>query len=236
MENKAVELKKDEMIYNVGENEVKLSPSIVQKYLAKGNQQLTIGECAMFMNLCKHRNLNPFTNEAYIIKFGKEAAQMVVSKEAFMRKAEINPAYSGHEAGIIVSRGKDILELEGSFKLPTDTLLGGWAEVYVKDKEVSIKAKVSIAEYSKGQSTWKAIPCTMIRKVALVQALREAFPSDLGALYNAEELGVDESKVNNVKEEVEEVVQEQTATEKIKFEEVQEVIEVEQQDIEEVGF
>lgn len=32
-------------------------------------------------------------------------------------------------------------------------------------------------------------PATMIRKVALVQALREAFPARLGALYTAEERG-----------------------------------------------
>lgn len=32
----------------------------------------------------------------------------------------------------------------------------------------------------------------MIRKVAMVQALREAFPTDLGAMYAAEEQGVQE--------------------------------------------
>ena len=32
----------------------------------------------------------------------------------------------------------------------------------------------------------------MIRKVALVQALREAFPARLGALYTSEEKGVEE--------------------------------------------
>ncbi len=39
-------------------------------------------------------------------------------------------------------------------------------------------------------SNWAAKPGTMIRKVALVQALREAFPEDLQALYDAEEMGV----------------------------------------------
>lgn len=36
---------------------------------------------------------------------------------------------------------------------------------------------------------WSGKPATMIRKVALVQALREAFPARLGALYTAEERG-----------------------------------------------
>ena len=33
---------------------------------------------------------------------------------------------------------------------------------------------------------------TMIRKTAVVQALREAFPTQLGALYTAEERGIPE--------------------------------------------
>ena len=37
------------------------------------------------------------------------------------------------------------------------------------------------------------MPATMIRKTAMVQALREAFPETLGGLYIAEEQGVDET-------------------------------------------
>ena len=36
----------------------------------------------------------------------------------------------------------------------------------------------------------------MIKKVALAQALREAFPQDLGAMYTAEEQGVDDSIID----------------------------------------
>ena len=35
------------------------------------------------------------------------------------------------------------------------------------------------------------MPATMIRKVALVQALREAFPSELSGMYDQSEMGVD---------------------------------------------
>lgn len=37
---------------------------------------------------------------------------------------------------------------------------------------------------------WSKKPATMIRKVALVQALREAFPKTFGGLYSAEEQGM----------------------------------------------
>ncbi|MCY6958838.1 phage recombination protein Bet [Clostridium brassicae] len=212
--NSALALLEKEMVYNVGEEEVRLTGNIVKNYLAKGNKQITNREVVVFMNLCKYRKLNPFLNEAYLVKF-KDEAQIVTGKEAFMRKAEESPNYKGHRAGIIVMREKQITELEGCFKLKTDILLGGWAEVFVEGKSHPVVAKVSLDEYNKGQSTWRAMPSTMIRKVALVQALREAFPSDIGAMYSNEELGVDETKIVNVQHEVKEEIKEEANQEVI---------------------
>ncbi|MBW5456578.1 MAG: phage recombination protein Bet [Clostridium botulinum] len=218
--NSAVALLEKEMVYNVGEEEVKLTGSIVKNYLARGNKQITNREVVIFMNLCKYRKLNPFLNEAYLVKFGEEA-QIVTGKEALMRKAEENPRYKGHRAGIIAVREKEIKELEGCFKLQTDMLVGGWAEVFVEGKDHPIVAKVSLQEYSKNQSTWKSMPSTMIRKVALVQALREAFPTEIGAMYSNEELGVDESKIVNIQHEVKEEIKEEANQEVIDIEETE---------------
>jgi len=201
----AVTLLEKEMVYTVGEEEVKLTANIVKSFIARGNKQLTDKEVVVFMNLCKYRKLNPFLNEAYLVKFGDEA-QIVVGKEALMRKAEESPRYKGHRAGIIVAREKEIIELEGCFRLQTDVLVGGWAEIFVEGKEYPVVAKVALAEYNKGQSTWKNMPSTMIRKVALVQALRESFPTEIGALYSKEELGIDESKIVNIPQEVKEEI------------------------------
>ena len=52
----------------------------------------------------------------------------------------------------------------------------------------SAKSIVSLEEYSKAQSTWKSMPMVMIRKVAMVTALREAFPEDLQGMYDASEM------------------------------------------------
>ena len=38
---------------------------------------------------------------------------------------------------------------------------------------------------------WAKMPATMIRKVALMQALREAFADDLAGMYDSSEMGVD---------------------------------------------
>ncbi|MDU2670372.1 MAG: phage recombination protein Bet [Clostridium sp.] len=188
MADNQVQVMDKEMIFSIGEKEIRLTPAIVNSQIARGGKPLTIHECAVFMQLCKYQELNPFTGEAYAVKFGNEAAQLIVSKAGFLRKAEEHPKYKGHKAGIIVQRGNEILELEGSFKLPGDNLVGGWAEVYVADKEIPIREKVSLEEYRKNQATWKSMPSTMIRKVALVHALREAFPTVLNGCYVEDEL------------------------------------------------
>jgi len=221
--NSAVALLEKEMVYTVGEEEVRLTANIVKSFIAKGNKSVTDREVVVFMNLCKYRKLNPFLNEAYLVKFGDEA-QIVAGKEALMRKAEESPRYKGHRAGIIVARGKEILELEGCFKLQSDVLVGGWAEVFVEGKTYPVVAKVALSEYNKGQSTWKAMPSTMIRKVALVQALREAFPTELGALYSKEEVGIDESKIIDVQHEVKEEIKQEANQEVIDIKEDEESI------------
>lgn len=188
MADNQVQVMDKEMIFSIGEKEIRLTPAIVNSQIARGGKPLTIHECAVFMQLCKYQELNPFTGEAYAVKFGNEAAQLIVSKAGFLRKAEEHPNYRGHKAGIIVVRNGEVVELEGAFKLPKDELVGGWAEVYDAVKKVPIKDKVALDEYKKNQATWKSMPSTMIRKVALVHALREAFPTVLNGCYVEDEL------------------------------------------------
>lgn len=178
------------VVYEVGGQEVKLTGSMVKNYLTRGNDSVGDQEIIMFINLCKYQQLNPFLNEAYLVKFKGAPAQIITSKEAYMKRAFADPNFEGMKAGIIVQRGEEILELEGSFSLSGDLLLGGWAEVYVTGKQHPYVTKINLDEFSKGQATWKSMPKTMIRKTALVQALREAFPDKLGAMYVEEEQGV----------------------------------------------
>lgn len=196
---------KGNVTYSVAGQDVKLSYQIVRDFLTKGNGQVSDQDLVAFISICKYNQLNPFLNEAYLVKFGQQPAQMIVSKEAFFKRADANENYQGIKAGIIVQRENQILELEGNFKLKTDILLGGWAEVHRADKKFPTIAKVALEEYDKQQSTWKEKPLTMISKIAKVQALREAFPAQLGAMYTQEEqsntidaeYSVVDSKVSN---------------------------------------
>lgn len=196
--------------FDVNGMQVKLTPAIVKNYMISGNKDaVTDQEIAMFMNLCKFSGLNPWIKEAYCIKYGSEPATMVVGKEAFQKRAESHPAFDGFDAGIIViDENGNIRYKQGTMKLPTETLLGGYAEVWRKDRTHSTRIEVSFDEYAgrKKDGTlngqWSKKPATMIRKVALVQALRETFPNNLGGMYTAEEQSVEEAPLQDIPAEV----------------------------------
>lgn len=177
--------------YEVAGQQVRLSYQIVRDYLTKGNGNVSDQDLVNFISICKYNQLNPFLNEAYLIKYGSAPATMIVSKEALMKRAEASPNYEGVQAGIIVLRDKEAVELEGAFHLPTDKLVGGWAKVYRSDRKHPYVSKVNLSEYDTAQSNWKSKPATMIAKVAKVQAMREAFPAQLGAMYTEEERTID---------------------------------------------
>ena len=172
-----------------------LSVQTIKKYI---NDKATDEEAYVFLQLCRARGLNPFLKEAYLIKYDHVSpATMVVGKDAFMKRAELHPEYDGFEAGIIVeykdSSGFAIVDENrvGTFLREEETLLGGWAKVYRKDHTRPVEITVSMKEFNTGKSSWKKIPATMIRKVALVQGHREAFPSELSGMYDQSEVGVE---------------------------------------------
>lgn len=177
--------------------DIKLAPSTVRNYLVSGNGKVTDQEVVMFINLCKYQHLNPFLNEAYIVKFGSQPAQLITSKEAFMKRAEANEHFRGSKAGVIVVRNNEIIYSQGAFALPSDTIVGGWAEVKRDDREEPIHIEISFDEFNKKQATWKDMPANMIRKTALVNALREAFPDSLGSLYTEDDKSETASVVPN---------------------------------------
>ena len=204
------------MQFEVNGETVKLSGAMVKDYLVRGNGDVSDQELVMFMNLCKFQKLNPFLNEAYLIKFGSQPAQIIVSKEAFMKRAENHPKYEGFEAGIIVERNDDLVEVEGAVKLSNDKLIGGWAKIYRSDRKKPITTRISLDEFSKGQATWKAMPLNMIRKSAIVNAQREAFPDTLGALYTEDD-ALTQTEPRDVTPNAQEEIKEHANTEELDF-------------------
>jgi phage recombination protein Bet len=171
--------------YDSNGETVKLSPTIIRNYLVSGGGNVSDQEIGMFLNLCRFQHLNPFLREAYLIKYGSQPATMVTGKEVFTKRARRNKDYAGQQAGVIVQKQDGNIEDRiGALVLPDETLVGGWAKVFIKGYEVPTEISISLSEYigtkkdGEVNGQWSKKPATMIRKVALVQALREAFPED----------------------------------------------------------
>lgn len=186
--------------FSANGEKVKLSPAIVKKYLVNGNGDVSDDEIVYFINLCKSQGLNPFIKDCYLIKYGISPAQMVVSKDVFLKRAERNSEFDGLDAGIIVINNEsgELTYREGAFYLKgREEVVGGWADVFRKNISHPTHIEVSVEEYvgktkdGKLNSQWSTKMATMIRKVAITQALRETFPNDFQKMYAAEEMNVD---------------------------------------------
>ncbi|HRR78466.1 MAG TPA: phage recombination protein Bet [Ruminococcus sp.] len=214
------------VIYEAGGEQVKLTPSIVQQYIVGDSGQITLPEFKFFTELCKVRKLNPFLKEAYCIKYGNNPAQIVVGKDAVLKRAVLNTSFDGLESGVIVQNIQtgDITERAGTFYLKdTEKLVGGWARVYRKDWKHPTYCSVAFDEVAQKKSNgqlnvnWSGKGATMVEKVAKVRALRETFIEDLGGMYEADEVPIQNDQQDMPLPEIipqgeptEEIVQEQT--------------------------
>lgn len=171
---------------------VRITPDDIKNYICP---QATDKEVGMFLELCRAQRLNPFIKDAYLVKYGNAPASIITGKEVFVRRANNNPNYEGIEHGIVFMRkaqggNVQVEKREGAavYNAAGETLLGGWARVFVKGKR-PVYCELSLDEYSTGKSNWAKMPAVMIDKCAQVGALRLAFPDDFQGLYAAEEMG-----------------------------------------------
>lgn len=183
MENKIVTYK------SLSGDLITIDEKAINDVIKKGNNYITDSEVNMFIQLCKNLKLNPFTRDAYLVKYqSSKPADMVIAKDAMQKNADMHPQYDGQQEGIVVvdkqGNEKDII---GAITPNGTTLIGGWCKVYRKDRRFPTEIRVSFKEYNKGQSTWNLMPATMIRKVAIAQALRQAFPNMFNGVYIEEE-------------------------------------------------
>ncbi len=188
------EKKELEVLYNIGDEEIRLTPSIVQNFIVGNDSKITLAEFKFFTELCKFQKLNPFLKEAYCIKYGNQPAQIVVGKDVFIKRADAHPQYDGKESGVIVQKEDGTIEeRQGCFVAPNEKLVGGWAKVYRKDRKYPSYMSVSFDEVAgrknNGElnSIWARQGATMVEKVAKVRALREAFIDEFQGMYVEEE-------------------------------------------------
>jgi phage recombination protein Bet len=144
-----------------------------------------------FMKLCQARLLDPWQGDAFLVGYDSQEGpkfSLITAAQALAKRAELHPEFNGILSGIIVTRGDQIIEREGSFYIPGDeVVVGGWAKVYRKDRDTVFFSSMPLSVYSTGRSRWKVDPGGMIQKVAEASAYRKAFPNQLAQLYLREE-------------------------------------------------
>ena len=208
------EKEKQTMIFKVGNEDIKLNPGIVRRYLVNGQGKVTDQEIVFFMHLCKSRQLNPFIKEVYLIKYGQEPATMVVARDALEKRAIKNAQYDGKKVGLYVmdKETKELIRRDGTIYIKSkEEIVGAWCTVYRKDWSNPVTVEVNIDEYigkkkdGSANSNWTNKPVTMITKVAKAQALREAFIEDLEGMYEQEEMNVNLDNINEA-----EIIEENT--------------------------
>jgi phage recombination protein Bet len=184
--------------YETEKGEVNLTPDSVRKYLVNGNGVPDDTELMMFLSMCKYNRINPFIGEAWLIKYKQDSpAQIVIARNLMQSRAAAFEKYDGMRSGIIVVRDEKIVEGDGSFHLPSDELVGAWAEGYRKDWKQPRKITVSFEEYKPtyARSLWDSKPGTMIVKVAEAQLLRAIIPGNFEGAYTPEELSRTEDEL-----------------------------------------
>jgi len=173
---------------------IKLTIAIVRKLVAvptKSGKLPSDEDCLKFIMMCQAKRLNPFEGDAFFI--GYDTAQgpkfsLITAHQAFLKRSERHPEYDGMQSGIIVTRGKDMLDVEGDFYLPGDVILGGWAKVFFKNRSHPMHKRIRLERFNTNLSQWAKDAAGMICKCAEADALRSSFPTLLGGLYMQEEL------------------------------------------------
>ena len=155
---------------------VKISPTMIKRYLVSGNGNVSDGEVMMFMSLCRYQHLNPFLREAYLIKYGSnDPATIVTGKDVFTKRANADPRYKGKKAGIVVIKKDGTVESLIVPRLPEGSI------VTVPRAAVhNLVTEYGTANF-KGKSTWE-------RTELLINVAHPDFREDL--IKQAERMGI----------------------------------------------
>ena len=172
--------------YAVDGSEVNLSVAYaIRKFCPRANSV----EAYAFIEFCRYHQLNPFVNDAYLVKYqDNQAAQIVIGYHVWMQRAQLDPNYLGFKAGVVLVIDDEVKYRDGTIYRPDrETLIGGWCEINIEGRD-SYRAEVNLHEYNRNQSLWKSHPATMIQKVAIGQCHRFAYPSLFAGMYEQSEV------------------------------------------------
>ena len=163
-----------------------VSDTVIIDYLKSMGLNVNDEQAKKFIHIAKSFGLNPFKREIYAIPFGKNW-NIIVGYETYIKRAERSKKLAGWKAWT-----------EGDLK---DGTLKGCVEIRRKDWDEPFYHEVYFDEYNQDNAMWKKKPRTMIKKVAIAQGFRLAFPDELAGMpYTADEIDTDEIQTEAIEE------------------------------------
>jgi phage recombination protein Bet len=117
------------------------------------------------VGLAKHLGLDPTKREVHFIPY-KGSIQLVVSYTEYIKRAEKSNRLNGWDVVV----GKDEIDTYAE------------TTIYRKDWEHPLRWRVYLNEAKKDTPSWKSMPIFMLKKTAIAQAFRLAFPEETASL------------------------------------------------------
>lgn len=162
--------------------------NIAQEYAHNNYPNLTPEQFNLFVATARECCLNPVKREVYAVvyndyKSGEKKMNIITGYEVYLKRAERTGKLNGWECHVD-GQGQQMKAV---------------VTIDRKDWEHPFKHEVYMSEYNTGKSLWSSKPITMLKKVAMAQAFRLAFPDELGGMpYTSDELGTEEQAERNV--------------------------------------
>ena len=172
--------------------DVALNVAFVREHFCKNANP---HEALAFIRFAQAHQLNPFLKDVYLVKYSKDdPAQIIIAAHTWTKRASVDPRYRRHELGIIVQTADGLERRDSLFYLPSETVVGGWAQVHLQDgssfrSEVPIQERVAHTRDGRVTQFWSKMPATMIAKCALADCMRQAFPVLFSGAYDQSEIG-----------------------------------------------
>jgi phage recombination protein Bet len=155
-------------------NDNLVNDNLLDSYFKTLTSTLDDKERLQFIQIAKAYNLNPFKREIYCLKFGS-TIQIITGYEVYLKRAEKTGKLDGWKAEIVNEKDQN------NTKAIVTIFRKDWSKAFVHE--------VYFKEYNSTNPVWKSKPLTMLKKVAIGQDFRLAFPDECGGMpYEESEL------------------------------------------------
>jgi hypothetical protein len=150
--------------------EIQITTEDIRKHYAPTS---TDKEFAILCDQIRANKLDPRKKEVYFVKYGQNPAQIITGYLVYVARAVSTKQLDGWKVWVEGKGDDAVAKIEINRK--------DWAAPFVWE--------VPYAEFHKDQSTHKSMPTFMLKKIAIGQGFRLAFPEVLASMpYLAEEV------------------------------------------------